>query len=442
MDKRVASVSKGNFRAVIGSIPYFNKLGINALEFFPLYDFKENLGDKTDFWGYGGEDTFYLAPKSSYFDGDYRNAVQMVETLHNSGISVIIDFCFNKKYLLSNELILSAVRFWAFEIGVDGFRFLGDAVPVNLIKSDPFLTDKIMIFEDASGLSEDDGRVLIQNDGFLYTIRKFTNHVETGVPSVCGMMRRQEVNSFYVNYVSAPNGFTLWDSFSYREKHNESNGEDNKDGNNANYSDNCGVEGDTKDKSVINERLCKIRSSLLLLMLSQGLPLINSGDEILNSQGGNNNPYCQDNKTGWVNYSKKKDALALLEYLGKLTCFRKNHPGIYNPLPFKMSDYKKVGIPDISYHAREPWISYLDDSKRAVGILISGGYGEPVHEDVMILINFQTVKEQFTLPQIPGKKWYQVTNTSEFEFDEKGKRVNEKKAVVVPADSVTLLVAR
>ena len=160
-----------------------------------------------------------------------------------------------------------------------------------------------------------------------------------------------------VNFISNNNGFTLMDVFTYGEKHNEANGEENRDGSNYNCSFNFGQEGPTNNRMIQRIRYCNMRTALAILLLSQGVPQILSGDEVANSAMGNNNPYCQDNEVGWVNFSKKKSAQKLRDYVCQLIAFRKAHSVLSLSEPMQQSDYRSTGLPDLSYHGREPWIN-------------------------------------------------------------------------------------
>lgn len=138
--------------------------------------------------------------------------------------------------------------------------------------------------------------------------------------------RKQGAFLGYINYIASNNGFTLADLFMYNDKHNEENGEQNLDGSSWNFSNNYGVEGPTRKRYINALRKLNWRNAVLMLMLAQGVPLLWSGDEMGNSQNGNNNAYCQDNPTGWVNWKNEKSHRRQIEFLQQVIAFRKNIP--------------------------------------------------------------------------------------------------------------------
>lgn len=157
------------------------------------------------------------------------------------------------------------------------------------------------------------------------------------------------------NYITNQNGFTLNDLVSYDRKHNEENGENNQDGPEYNYSWNCGAEGPSRKKAVMGLRKKQMTNALLLLFSAQGTPCILAGDEFANSQKGNNNVYCQDNVTGWVNWSRAKQYGWLTELVKDLISFRKAQPVLTQAEPLMGADLAKCGIPDISFHGEHAW---------------------------------------------------------------------------------------
>lgn len=226
-------------------------------------------------------------------------------------------------------------------------------------------------------------------------------------------MRRQNKKYGFVNYAANTSGFTLWDSFSYGEKHNEDNGEENRDGNPVNFSCNYGCEGETKNRSIRRIRMRQMRNAIAAVMLSQGVPLLLAGDEAANTQKGNNNPYCQDNRIGWVSWSKARENRDLMEFTKQMIAFRKKHPIFHMEEPMRMNDYGHRGIPDLSYHGREPWTMELRQDQRAVGILYCGAYAGEKDADFYVCFNFHYETVEMALPQIPKeKRWRLLMSTS------------------------------
>ena len=142
-----------------------------------------------------------------------------------------------------------------------------------------------------------------------------------------------------INYMAATNGFTMMDMVSCEQKHNEANGENNRDGSDYNYTWNCGVEGTTRKKKIVQMRKKQLRNAFLLLFLSQGTPMFLAGDEFGNSQNGNNNAYCQDNEISWLNWHQLETNRDIYEFVKYMIAFRKAHPVFHLPVEPKNIDY-------------------------------------------------------------------------------------------------------
>lgn len=156
-----------------------------------------------------------------------------------------------------------------------------------------------------------------------------------------------------INFITCHDGFTLYDLVSYNGKHNEANGEDNRDGSNDNDSWNCGVEGETSDAEINALRTRQIKNAAALLLLSQGIPMLLSGDEFRNTQFGNNNAYCQDNKISWLDWSRLEKNRDVFLFFKKMIAFRAAHPVL------RRSDFfcgeNSTGYPELSFHGEKPW---------------------------------------------------------------------------------------
>lgn len=175
-------------------------------------------------------------------------------------------------------------------------------------------------------------------------------------------------------------GFTLADLVSYSERHNEENGEFGLDGRADNYSWNCGEEGPTDDPRILALRRKQVRNFLTLLMLSQGTPMLRQGDERCHSQGGNNNPYCQDNGISWVDWTKTPEREALTAFTANLAAFRRRHPVFRSGRPFQYIDYLGIGHPDVSLHGAEAWKPDLGSFSHSIGIAFCENYAEGAGE--------------------------------------------------------------
>ena len=225
-----------------------------------------------------------------------------------------------------------------------------------------------------------------------------------------------------VNYIANVNGFTLADLVMYNEKHNDENGENNFDGSAENFSWNCGVEGPTKKKSIINLRKKQIRNALSYVFLSQGIPLLYAGDEFGNSQGGNNNAYASDDPTGWVNWSGMRRNRDLRAFVMELIRFRKAHPILRNRFPYRGTDYRNTGCPDISFHDTRAWFTEQDPKVRSVAAMYNPRYSEGTGgADEYLYIAYNTFWEPhtFALPVLPdGRKWQKALETARDEEKE------------------------
>ena len=247
----------------------------------------------------------------------------------------------------------------------------------------------------------------------MYPARKVLNHMNADMKELLDQQRKQGDGYGFINYIAGNNGFTLCDLFMYNDKHNENNGEDNKDGAVWNFSNNYGVEGPSNKKYIKSIRRLKWKNAMMLLFLAQGVPAIMAGDEFENSQSGNNNAYCQDNETGWVNWKNERKNRKNIQFLKDLIRFRKKHPIISNPKPFKFCDYKTTGYPDLSYHGSSAWISQFDLDRMCVGIMYCGEYSSDNKEYVYIAYNFYSYREMLALPKLQkGKKWYKIADSS------------------------------
>lgn len=468
MQQGLAESSTGTYRGIIRRLSEIRDFGITTIEFQPIYEFEdlryksESIINKSgqlevknsesfgvNFWGYGKGN--YFAPKASYFGGENvcNHAKEMIDAIHGKDMEIIMEMSFAEE--CTDDFIIACLRFWVSEYHVDGFHLVGMGLPIERIVSDRFLAaTKIFYDHFPYDLLEKEKtsaykHLFVYDDAFIYPLRKLQNHMEGSIIEFANIMKRQHSAYSFVNFAAqTANGFSLWDVYTYSEKHNEANGEDNTDGNNYNFSHNYGVEGETNSRTVLNFRFRHVRSALAAAILSQSVPMICAGDEIGNTQFGNNNAYCQDNETGWVTFSRKAANKKLKEYTRDLIAFRKAHKILAYPEPMQMTDHKHKGMPDLSYHGKEPWIMWLSDNMRSIGMFYNGDYGiNGKEEDVMLLFNFYFQEEPFTLPSLnDDKKWYFVTNTSDEVFINEKEPLCNQKLLMVPGGSLTILVGK
>ena len=436
----------------------------------PLYEFEENQWEKKkqlpdyvkkekqdeeakgrrriNFWGYGSGD--YFAPKASYaYSADAAEEIKnLIIALHKNNMECILELFFPKG--MNTTDILSILHFWVMRYHVDGFHLQGEDMPVSVLAQDYLLSETKIGYTwfDEKTRAQNKNHLLIYNEEFVNPLRRMLCGKEANLYEFANQMRKQRTDCGSINYIADNNGFSLLDLFSYSEKHNEDNGENNLDGNDWNYSCNCGIEGETRQRYVRELRKKLMRNALTAVFLAQGIPLLFSGDEFGNSKWGNNNAYCQDNVTGWVNWKQKEKNKDVVELVKQLVSFRREHPVLSMTEPMQMYDYKGIGFPDLSYHGEEAWLSDFAPNRQAFGILYAGGYAKKADgtadDNIYLAFNFHQAKKMLALPlQEKGKEWYCVFDTAE----EKAVFGTEKKLgktlqLELAAQSVVLLVGK
>ena len=412
---------KGTFRGVMEKLPYLKELGINQIQCMPVYEFEER-GRKVNYWGYG--EGFFFAPKASYAaDHDAQKELkELVKTCHREGIEVVLDFPFTAQTRF--QIVEDCLRYYVMEYHIDGFLLNPYQVPVEFLRRDPVLSGT---------------KLLIKDESFQNTMRRFLKGDEGMIASVAEQFRRKTSVSGSCNYITNHTGFTLEDLVSYDAKHNEANGEQNQDGPDYNYSWNCGVEGKTRKKQIVKLRQGQKRNAMFLLMTAQGTPCLLAGDEFGNSQGGNNNVYCQDNETGWVDWSRLEREKSFFHYVKELIAFRKKHGILHQKEALTGTDRSGSGIPDISYHGEAAWQIQQEASSRQLGILYSGS---PKKESNCFLVyNMHWIAHSFALPALPkDQAWYQVMSTEEG-FYEQPLLIEGKRSIILEGRSVAVFVA-
>lgn len=470
--------NKGTFKGIVEKIPYLKQLGINGVMLMPCYDFdeqmeegegstngvgyldytmpiknelKEKAWSKTNYWGYTRKAS-YFAPKAS-FAADTSNPIremkEMVAKLHENGIEVFMEIYFA---LGTNQtLILDCLRYWVSEFAIDGFKINNEVVMGSLVATDPYLskTKFLATTWNTRDVYEhfevvEDKTLAEYNDGFLVDCRRFLKSDEGQVDAFLNRMRKNPSQQAVINYISNVNGFTLMDMVSYDVKHNEANGENGQDGTEYNYSWNCGWEGPTRKKQVMQLRLKQIKNALIMVLLSQGVPMILAGDEFGNTQCGNNNAYCQDNEIGWISWNKYTMNQRIFAFTKKLIALRKEHPIFSSQKELRGMDYIACGSPDISYHGTKPWYPDVSNYSRVIGIMLYGKYA-PISirksdKAFYIAYNMHWEEHSFDLPVLPKeKKWKVILDTNEVDSDvskiEKNEEINQ---YVVKARSIVI----
>ncbi len=340
------------------------------------------------------------------------------------------------------NMVLDCLRYWAAEYHIDGFRFdlaaiLGrdpSGAPLNnpplleTLAYDPVLAKCKLVAEawDAGGLYQVGsfpayGRWAEWNGRYRDALRKFLK----GDAGRAGEMANRIAGSpdMYgdrgatasINFVTAHDGFTLHDLVSYDGKHNLANGEDNRDGANDNESWNCGVEGATDDPEVLRLRRRQMRNALAILLTSQGVPMLLSGDEVARTQHGNNNTYCHDNELNWFDWTLTETNADLLRFTQGLIAFRAQHPVLRNRWHLSGRDLVGSGVPDISWHGRRAWEPDWGPDARYLAFMLDGAHargGRAQDDSIYLAFNAHWETYGFELPQPPhGRRWHVFVNT-------------------------------
>jgi len=346
----------------------------------------------------------------------------------------------NCNHPMVSAFIVDSLEYWVETMGVDGFRFdlasvfaRGDngallanpPLPWN-IESSHTLAPVPVIAEawDAAGLYQlgaFPGMAWAEWNGhYRDVMRRFVRGDPGLVGEVATRMAgsadlyaddgRRPTNS--INYVTCHDGFTLHDLVSYNVKHNEANGEDNRDGSNDNLSWNSGVEGETNDPVVLALRLRRAKNLQAILMLSRGVPMILGGDEVLRTQGGNNNGWCQDNELSWFDWRFVEANRDVLRYTRELIALRCRHPNL--TLNHFFSDVPVPGrdIPGVAWHGPrlyEPL--WFDGEARFLAFTLAGLSAD--EEDLHVILNMSKQALDAPLPDIPGRRWYLALDTAQ-----------------------------
>lgn len=416
--------ARGTFAGIGEKIPYLKELGITTVELMPAIEFAEVMtgpgaapSGRLNYWGF--IPGFYFAPKASYCAGKKPPETEfkdLVKALHKAGMELVMGMYFDGKE--RDTLVLDVLRFWVREYHVDGFHLIG-FIPRQLVAQDPYLSGVKLWADSWADVSlpvPARPNLAEYRDDFLIDMRRFLKGDEDQISNVIFRTKYNPEKYAVINYLANVNGFTLMDNVSYDIKHNEDNGEDNRDGSDCNYSWNCGAEGPSRKKKVLQMRRQQIRNALLLVFLSQGIPLLLAGDEFGNSQQGNNNAYCQDNEISWLNWNQVKSNRDLYGFARDLIAFRKAHPIFRLPKQPRVMDYLTYGQPDVSYHGEKAWYPEFEPFRRQLGILYNGKYakkpdGSP-DDYFFVVYNMHWEAHEFAIPNLPKPlKWHRAIDT-------------------------------
>ena len=377
----------------------------------------------------------------------------------------------NCNHPVVHNFIIDCLRHWAIEYRVDGFRFdlasilgrdqngapMANPPILESLAFDPVLGKMKLIAEawDAGGLYQvgsfpswnrwaewngryrDDMRSFLKGDDGMAgnAITRITGSRDLYSPESRG-------HKASVNFLTCHDGFTLYDLYSYNEKHNEKNGWNNTDGDNNGHSWNCGAEGETDDPNVNGLRRRLIKNAFAALLCSRGPAMFFAGDEFCNTQFGNNNAYCQDNIISWLDWSRLEEFKEIHDFVRHMIQFRKEHPILR-----KMTKPSSCQFPEISVHNGTPFNASTDYKTKLIGIMYAGRNEEDTEDDIVFYcMNAYWAPLVMQLPVFPnGKHWHVDTNTNAEYFD--GEDFTEKTELLgvntirVPARTTIILVA-
>lgn len=377
----------------------------------------------------------------------------------------------NCNHPVVRSFIIDCLRHWAIEYRVDGFRFdlasilgrdqngapMANPPILESLAFDPVLGKMKLIAEawDAGGLYQvgsfpswnrwaewngryrDDMRSFLKGDDGMAgnAITRITGSRDLYSPESRG-------HKASVNFMTCHDGFTLYDLYSYNEKHNEKNGWNNTDGDNNGHSWNCGAEGETDDPNVKGLRRRLIKNAFAALLCSRGPAMFFAGDEFCNTQFGNNNAYCQDNIISWLDWSRLEEFKEIHDFVRHMIQFRKEHPILR-----KMTKPSSCQFPEISVHNGTPFNASTDYKTKLIGIMYAGRNEEDTEDDIVFYcMNAYWEPLVMQLPVLPnGKHWHVDTNTNAEYFD--GEDFTAKTELLgvntirVPARTTIILVA-
>ena len=446
-DKSSRIKEAGTFAGVQKKIPYLKRLGVTGIVLQPVYEFEECMKnpeirtvsdaaaqqmsgpvERLNYWGY--LPGYYMAPKNaySYSEDAVTELKTLVRQLHKNGLEIILQFYFEPDMTVFQ--IRDILLYWVNNYHIDGFELLGAVLPLQEIASEPGLSDTKLWSESfsweetARKTAKRDGKRFLANIGREYqnTVRQFLKGDGGRLSAFLQCQRRNFAEFGQINFLAAYNGFRLADVFCYEHKHNEENGEENRDGYDINYSWNCGIEGETRKKNILALRQRLMRNALTMLFTAQGTPLLFMGDEWGKSSKGNNNPYCQDNELTWQKWNLKKPEKELLDFTVTLIALRKAHGVMRQKRPLTLMDHLSCGAPDLSYHGEEAWRTNMDFQRRHIGMMLCGKYCvTDGKEDCCLYIayNMHWEPRSFALPKpFKDKRWRLLLDTAKEQTSE------------------------
>ena len=510
---------RGTYAAVAHPvmIEHYQRLGVTAVVLMPVQHFLDSAAlvevGLSEYWGYST--IGYFAPERRYASvpgHQVREFKAMVLSLHQAGMEVILDidfsataefapgspmFCFrgidaaayylgddadpaglNVRHPSVTRLVMDALRYWATDMNVDGFRLAsmpaiaasassidGLHALFTIMRQDPVLGQVKLLADGwdagSGGYQVDNFPPLWaeQNRGFYEWTRNLwrpgiiefrTSHLRmTGSPDRYDPLGPLDRPTSPANYIASHNGFTLADLVAYNDKHNEANGQGNTDGPDNERSWNSGVEGPTDDALINRLRSQRIRGLLATLFLAQGTPLLQAGDDLGRTQAGNNNAWCQDNELTWLDWENADHVL--IGYVAALIRLRQAHPLLGHGATRSALGAPALTVPDsacLDQHGKR--VSGAAAASSAFQLFFNGrpmtadqwDVGQPVDNDLLILVNAGGLDDEFTLP--PGEyalSWEVTFDTSDVPRTA-GVTLLPTQSVAMQAHSMTVLMSQ
>lgn len=477
-DPRSGVRHKGTFKGLEEKIPYLQELGINQVVLMPAYEFEDAVpmesaaalpsyvpedpalsGNgakapkrKCNYWGFSK--SCYFAPKMAFSSGKRPDVEMknMVRAMHSAGIEVILEMAFPDD--LDGGFLIDCLCWWVLEYHIDGFMLLTGEENARMLAGIPALSgvklltgyfdadriEKKRVRRDSLGRPMADApkrRLADCHDGFRIDARKLLKGDENQLAAFVSRVRDNNERKAVVNRMAGHDGFTLMDLVSYDKKYNEENGEENRDGAACEYSWNCGVEGPTRKKPIISLRHRQICNALAMLLLSQGTPMIWAGDELGNSQMGNNNPWCIDSPVTWVNWQNRRGCEDIFTFTKSLIALRKAHPILHSDHYLEGTDRTSCGYPDFSCHGERAWFESFEYQSRHVGLLYCG-LKDGANDFVYVGYNLHWDPQTVALPYLPdGLGWKRVLCTAS---EEEAPQANPSRTLELPGRSICVLV--
>lgn len=392
----------GTFTALESRLPYMSGLGVNQLQLLPIYEPLDEHGSSVNYWGYGRvypfmiRRSYALRREAGMEEEDIENSVRrFVMACHGWGMEIVLlmPFFSGVSYSYIRDCLIDLVRRFHF----DGFVVDPFLVDVEQLRNDPVLCSCKILYDDRSFARN--VRYLLKGDHFgeAPVSQLFMDGAHAGCQWIC-----------------THNTMTLHDLVSYNTRHNERNGEKNRDGDQEADSWNCGEEGETQNRLVRRRRRNQMRNAFIFLILFAGQPCIYGGDEWGNTQGGNNNAYCQDNEIGWIDLPKRDTFGHMIHFVRRLIDFRKSRDYFKDIFSEGYRGQKtQFGYSYVSFHSVRPWQAPGRDDTY-VGILIAGKR-EPVFLYIACQMHWEETR--FYLPKpVNGYDW------CELDFEKENRR--------------------